>query len=160
MSEMKDNVFWKSFSVMIGALAALTVVIYVLAQNVADKAEVAKADSAKETELAQRIRPVGEVSIVSRVMNVVVPVAQAADGKATYDTACVACHSTGAAGAPKVGDKADWTARIAQGNATLYERALKGYQGKKGFMPAKGGNATLADDAVKAAVDFMVAGSR
>ncbi|GMR17966.1 MAG: hypothetical protein BMS9Abin33_0363 [Gammaproteobacteria bacterium] len=160
MSEMKDNVFWKSFSVMIGALAVLTVVIYVLAQNVADKAGMAKADSAKETELAQRIRPVGEVSIASRVMNVVVPVAQAADGKATYGTACVACHGTGAAGAPKLGDKADWTARIAQGNATLYEHALKGYQGKKGFMPAKGGNATLADDAVKAAVDYMVAGSK
>jgi cytochrome c5 len=160
MSEMKDNVFWKSFSVMIGALAALTVVIYVLAQNVADNAEMAKTDSANDTELAQRIRPVGEVSIVSRVMNVVVPVAQAADGKATYDTACVACHSTGAAGAPKVGDKADWAARIAQGNAILYEHAIKGYQGKKGFMPAKGGNATLADDAVKAAVDLMVAGSK
>ena len=160
MSEMKDKVFWKSFSLMMGALVVLTIAIYVLAQNVAQEAEMAKLDSTSDTELAQRIKPVGEVSIASKVMNVVVPVAQAADGGATYGAACVACHGTGAAGAPKLGDKADWTARIAQGNATLYTHAIKGYQGKKGFMPAKGGNATLTDDAVKAAVDHMVAASK
>lgn len=83
-----------------------------------------------------------------------------ADGQKTYQTACFACHGTGAAGAPKLADKAAWKPRIAQGNKTLYEHAIKGYKGAKGFMPAKGGRADLADDVVKAAVDYMVAQSK
>ena len=81
---------------------------------------------------------------------------QANEGQATYQTACFACHGTGAAGAPKLGDKAAWKARIAQGAATLDEHALKGFKGQTGFMPAKGGRADLSDSAVKAAVKYMV----
>ena len=84
----------------------------------------------------------------------------AADGKATYTQACAACHAAGVAGAPKFGDKAAWQARIAQGNDTLYKHALQGFKGKAGFMPAKGGRADLSDDAVKAAVDYMVSESK
>lgn len=75
-----------------------------------------------------------------------------ASGKATYDTACAVCHAAGVAGAPKVGDKAAWSARLKQGKDTLYASALKG----KGAMPPKGGNTALSDDAVKAAVDHML----
>ena len=78
------------------------------------------------------------------------------DGPSLYDTACTACHGQGIGGAPKFGDKAAWGPRIAQGNDTLYTHALKGFQGKAGMMPAKGGNAGLADADVKAAVDYMV----
>lgn len=81
---------------------------------------------------------------------------QANDGQKTYQTACFACHGTGAAGAPKLGDKANWKPRIATGSKTLYEHALKGFKGSKGVMPAKGGRVDLSDDAVKAAVDYMV----
>ena len=77
-----------------------------------------------------------------------------ADAAKDYQSACFACHGTGAAGAPKVGDKAAWSARIAQGNAKMYTNAIKGFQGKTGFMPAKGGS-SLSDDAVKAVVDYM-----
>ena len=66
------------------------------------------------------------------------------------------CHGSGAAGAPKIGDKADWGPRIAQGKATLYEHAIKGFNGSKGAMPPKGANPALSDDEVKAAVDYMV----
>lgn len=85
--------------------------------------------------------------------------ATAAGGKGqdVYGKACVACHAAGVAGAPKLGDTADWKPRIAQGKNVLYEHAIKGYQGKKGMMPPKGGATNLPDDDVKAAVDYMVA---
>jgi len=79
-----------------------------------------------------------------------------AAGKSTYDTACAACHGTGAAGAPKLGDKAAWAPRVKAGKPALYNSVLKG----KGAMPPKGGNAALADDAVKAAVDYLVAAAK
>ena len=56
----------------------------------------------------------------------------------------------------KLGDKAAWEPRIAQGKDAMYASALNG----KGAMPAKGGRADLSDDAVKAAVDYMVAQSK
>jgi len=88
------------------------------------------------------------------------PASASADtGKALFNTACVACHGAGIAGAPKVGDKAGWAARIAQGNAVLYEHALKGFQGKAGVMPPKGGSAAPDAD-VRAAVDYMVAAAK
>ncbi|OYY79890.1 MAG: cytochrome c5 family protein, partial [Hydrogenophilales bacterium 16-62-9] len=63
-------------------------------------------------------------------------------------------------GAPKPGDLADWGPRIAQGVDVLYKHAIEGYTGAKGVMPARGGAAALADDEVKAAVDYMVAQSK
>jgi len=83
-----------------------------------------------------------------------------ADGKATYQQTCFACHGTGAAGAPKAGDKAAWAPHIAKGKATLYKHAIHGFKGTKGFMPAKGGRTDLSDDTVKAAVDYMVSISK
>ena len=80
------------------------------------------------------------------------PAAGAADGKQVFDSTCTACHSTGVAGAPKLGDKAAWAPRIKQGMDTLLQSALKG----KGAMPPKGGNASLSDADVRAAIEFMV----
>lgn len=80
-------------------------------------------------------------------------------GKALFNSTCVACHGAGIAGAPKFADKAAWAPRIKQGNTVLYEHALKGFQGKTGMMPPKGG-ATASDDEVKAAVDFMTAAAK
>jgi len=77
-------------------------------------------------------------------------------GKDTYTKACAACHMTGAAGAPKLGDKAAWAPRIAKGMDALHASALKG----KGTMPPKGGNAALPDPEVTAAVDYMVSQSK
>lgn len=116
--------------------------------------------------IAERLKPIGDVKVDA---NAAAPVATAPgaavdsatatpaaggaeQGKTTYNNICVACHGSGAAGAPKTGDKAAWSTRVAQGKDTLYASALKG----KGVMPAKGGNPGLADDAVKAAVDYLV----
>ena len=84
----------------------------------------------------------------------------AAKGKAVYDKACFVCHKAGVANAPKLGDKANWAPRLKQGDAVLVEHAIKGYKGKKGFMPAKGGRADLSDQAVTDAVAYMVSKSK
>jgi cytochrome c5 len=87
------------------------------------------------------------------------PVAAAPDlvhGQKIYRQACAFCHDRGVAGAPKTGDVAAWNARLAQGMASLYTVAIRG----KGAMPAKGGNPSLTNADVNAAVDYMIAQSR
>jgi len=86
-------------------------------------------------------------------------VASADTGKKAYDSACIVCHGAGIAGAPKLGDKAAWSARLGQGASVLYDHAIKGFQGKAGVMPPKGGS-VLPDADVKAAVDYMVAAAK
>jgi cytochrome c5 len=158
---MTDREFLKTFSGLLAALVALTVIIFVVAQMVSGsgkaKTKVAQATQA-EGEIAARIKPVGDLVAAGAavVANGVIPAAQAADGKGIYDKACMACHAAGVAGAPKLGDKAAWKDRIVQGNDTLYTHALKGFTGKKGMMPPKGGNMSLSDADVKASVDYMV----
>lgn len=83
-----------------------------------------------------------------------------AAGEKVYNESCQSCHAAGIAGAPKFGDKAAWADRIAQGMETLNNNSINGFTGKTGMMPAKGGNAALSDDEVKAAVEYMVAHSR
>ena len=84
------------------------------------------------------------------------PAANPEAGKSAYNKTCAMCHAAGVAGAPKPGDKADWGPRIAQGKDTLYKHAIEGFNGAKGSMPARGGNAKMSDEDVKAAVDYMV----
>jgi cytochrome c5 len=80
----------------------------------------------------------------------------AADGKAVYDKTCVACHASGVANAPKLGDKAAWAPRIATGRDALVASVVKG----KGAMPPKAGAANLSDDDIKAAVEYMVGAAK
>jgi cytochrome c5 len=80
----------------------------------------------------------------------------AGGGKSTYESICKACHDAGLAGAPKFGDKAAWSARLKGGKDALYTTALKG----KGAMPPKGGNPSLGDADVKAAVDYILAAAK
>ncbi len=137
---------------MIGALVALAVVIFVVANMVGSKA---KADevNAKDQSLADRIAPVGKLVAVQSVVSAAVPTAHAAmSGKAVYQGTCVACHGSGLMNAPKFGSMADWGPRIKQGKPTLYKHALEGYKA----MPPKGGNTSLSDAEIKAAIDYMV----
>ena len=78
------------------------------------------------------------------------------DGQMIYDNVCMACHTTGAGGAPKL-IAAEWEARIAQGDEVMLKNAIEGYTGEKGMMPAKGGRLDLTDEQVQVTVDFMLA---
>lgn len=77
-------------------------------------------------------------------------------GEKVYKGTCSICHKSGLKGAPRLGIKEDWEARLTQSNEVLYEHAVNGFRGKKGFMPARGSNAKLSDAEVRAAVDYMV----
>ncbi len=80
-------------------------------------------------------------------------------GADVYNSACAACHNLGVAGAPKLGDKAAWKSRLESGEDSLIKNAIEGFQGKSGFMPAKGGRVDLSDADVAEAVKFMLAES-
>ncbi len=82
--------------------------------------------------------------------------ARAADGRTIYRQVCAVCHATGVANAPKLGDKAAWASRLSAGRAAMVTSVLKG----KGQMPPKGGNVSLSDDDVKAALDYMLGEAR
>lgn len=142
--------------------AIFTIVHFVMA---GDKSRSKPAMSDKA--IAERIKPVGSTPDIEKGPSPLVPapvpvIAAAADatgkpaapnGKAIYDAACQACHTPGIAGAPKLGDKVAWAPRLAAGLTVLQTSAIKG----KNAMPPKGGNLSLSDAEVNAAVDFMVA---
>ena len=77
-------------------------------------------------------------------------------GQKVYEESCRSCHAEGMAGAPKLGDQAAWSERIAQGMEILTQKSIEGFSGETGTMPARGGNASLSDDQVRAAVEYMV----
>ena len=79
------------------------------------------------------------------------PAAASNVGKSIYDTTCMACHSSGVAGAPKFGDKAAWAPFIAKGMDDMVKKATQGV----GAMPPKGGS-TASDADFKAAIQYMV----
>ena len=165
--------------VAVGAVALIIALILLtrLANYYYGSRDMSKDSSMSDKAVAERLAPVAKVAVDPNAPATPAPVQQApiaaaapaapaggaaktaeagGAGKSTYDTVCMACHGTGAAGAPKYGDKAAWGPRVAQGKPALYNAALHG----KGAMPAKGGNPGLSDDAVKAAVDYMVAAAK
>lgn len=98
--------------------------------------------------ISARVRPVAEEGFV--LVDANAPrVLQA--GGAVYAATCAACHDSGMAGAPKTGDNASWSARLAQGYDTVVKHAIEGLRA----MPAKGGNPDLDDIEVARAVVFM-----
>jgi len=152
-----DKEVWGTLTKFMLGLAALAVFIFVVAGWLASgNKEAAKADGAAAMDKAvgERIAPVAKVKVAGDKA-AEAPAAKLS-GKDMYASACFACHGTGAAGAPILGDKATWSARIAAGIDTVYTNAING----KGGMPPKGGRADLSDDAIKAIVDYMVAESK
>jgi cytochrome c5 len=85
------------------------------------------------------------------------PVAAPLSGPEVYNAVCIACHAApGVGGAPALGDREAWAARIAQGMETLIDHALHGFTGSTGVMPRKGERVDLSDEEIIGAVEYMV----
>ncbi len=72
-------------------------------------------------------------------------------GKEVAEAVCAACHATGVKGAPRIGERADWSARLSQGLDKAVNEAIRGHGG----MPARGGKAELTDNEVRNAIVYM-----
>jgi len=82
----------------------------------------------------------------------------ARSGEDVYNGACMACHATGAAGAPMLGDADAWAPRVAKGIEALYSSGVNGVAGTS--MIARGGCGDCSDEEIHAAVDYMVNNSQ
>jgi cytochrome c5 len=164
-----------AIGVVIGAAALIVGIIMLadLAIGAYGSRPLKQDPSMRPERVAQRIAPDAQLAVDPNApvappapaapanVAMVTPAATAAapaagDGKKTFESVCTACHTAGVLGAPKFGDKAAWAPRIKTGKDALYHSALNG----KGAMPAKGGNASLSEADVKAAVDYMVAAAK
>jgi cytochrome c5 len=112
------------------------------------KLEGAGSNSQSAAAVNARLRPVAEEGFTLRDANAP-KVLQA--GETVYAAVCAACHTSGAAGAPKMGDPGAWGARLAKGYDTLVKHAIEGFNA----MPAKGGNPDLDDIEVARAVVYL-----
>ena len=116
-----------------------------------------------EDAIRDRIKPIGDVCVEGQDCGAAAAVAAPAEttnaarsGDAVYNSSCFACHGTGAAGAPMLGNAKQWEPRVAQGMDTLVANAIGGIRA----MPPRGTCASCSDDELKAAVEYMVNGSK
>jgi len=116
---------------VIASFVVPVVVVIMLANYVNfDSKTGAGSDGMGEEATARRIQPVGMIEI-----KVAGDPAAMKTGEQVYQAQCSACHTSGAAGAPKLGDAGAWAPRVGQGYEALLTSALKG----KGAMGAQGG---------------------
>ena len=110
-----------------------------------------------EDEIRNRIKPVGQVCLQGEECGeaAAAPAATSSgprSGSEVYDAACMACHTTGAAGAPVIGNADQWGPRIEKGMDTLIDHAINGFNA----MPAKGGCASCSDEEIVASIEYII----
>ena len=167
----QDTHFFNVFSLVIGILVVVAILLFALARSVASKTQGQQVYAERDYLRAvdERLQPLAKVAVAGQDNSALAIVEKSgaegggapaaagpANGDEAYTQVCAACHGGGIAGAPKAGDKAAWGPRIAQGKDTLYNHAIHGFNGKTGVMPAKGGRADWPDDLVKQAVDHII----
>lgn len=167
----RDQKFFDLYSLVIGILAAVGLGIWVLSMKMSDLTQGIYTRDAAEYQAAveERIRPVGAVYLPDEEIITERPAADIPDtpdpvvtvmtGPQVYNTACLACHGAGLAGAPALGDAEAWAPRIAKGNDMLNSNAINGFTGVA-YMPPRGGNPNLSDQEVIDAVAYMVSESQ
>ena len=171
MSTHDDEIFVRNFALVLVGLFVVAIIATLLAKTVNSFFQDTQD---RDDILVGRIAPVGRINTGSESIMLTrphlveeapseeaVPVAEAGStddpGKAVYDGLCFTCHAQGIAGAPKMGDMAAWEARVEKGRDVNVSNVINGYTGSTGVMPPKGGNPSLSDEEIAAAVDYMLA---
>lgn len=163
-----DKQFATVFVAVLGILAVLAIILYFIAGYLTED----MASYKPEEVILENIKPVGQVNIAGESTAADTGAAAPADTTAPagaaaaatepmaadqiYQNKCLACHGTGAAGAPKMGDAAAWAPRIAQGMDTLLTHATNGLNA----MPPKGLCMECSADDLKAVIEYMVQNSQ
>lgn len=153
-----DKQFATVFVVVLAGLAILAVILYLIADYLTEEVATYKAEEV----ILENIKPVGQVNIAGEatqeaaVMEDTTVVTEPMSGEQIYQSNCLACHGTGVAGAPKLGDAAAWAPRIAQGMGTLLSHAVNGLNA----MPPKGTCASCSEEDLQAAIEYMVGQSQ
>lgn len=158
MSHEDKSVVTTIFGVL-GALAVVAILFYFVANTITtDMGDSDEANERMQAKIEENIRPVGQVNVGSvPAASSAAPAAAAAprSGEQVYNSICMACHGTGVAGAPKVGDKAAWAPRAAKGIDGLVASATSGLNA----MPPKGTCADCSADELKGAIEHMLSQS-
>jgi cytochrome c5 len=150
--EHHDKTFVVTFLFVLGFLGVFTFGILFIANAISAKD---LDDPQNMTRVAERIKPVGQVITDEKMLLAVAAPAVARapmSGAEIVTKVCGACHGSGVLNAPKIGDKGAWSKLKATGMKTLVGNAIKG----KNAMPPRGGDPSLSDDEVKAAIDEML----
>jgi cytochrome c5 len=161
--ESSDTHFFNSFSVVLGILILVAIVLFGVARSIGADAQGKEVllDPLNLKQVQENIAPFAKVAIAGKDNSALAVVAAPAGagpgadvpttGEEAFKKVCSACHSTGVNGAPKIGDHAAWGPRIAQGKEVLYKAAIGGL----GNMPPKGGT-NWPDATIRMTVDYMV----
>ena len=157
-SPTSDKDFYKIFAYITLGIVILAILIAILSKVFASSVSNDAYDDVKQTATEERLASPEKINLASNptFKSEVIEVASSKSGKDVYNSVCMSCHMSGAAGAPITGKVDQWTERLAKGNDTLYSNAINGI----GVMPAKGGLMSLSDDEVKLAVDYMLEESK
>ncbi|MDZ7828995.1 MAG: c-type cytochrome [Halofilum sp. (in: g-proteobacteria)] len=165
MSEAEDVQFKEMFPLVIGLLAGLAVFFVVIAQLIASDSQstyVPPGMTAEEA-VSSRVQPIGQVNMGGPIVaeadtgggggSAAAGGGEPQSGEQVYNSVCMACHDSGVAGAPKIGDNSIWQSRVEErgGYDPIYENALNGYKG----MPAKGG-ASISEEELDRAVKYLL----
>jgi len=160
----QDKEFFTTFFIIMGGLAVFAIILVIIASKLTSDVT----DYKPEEIVVENIKPVGEVYIAGESEPEAAPATAAgADAAATaaagpksgeeiYNSTCLACHATGAAGAPKLGDAAAWAPRIAAGMDSLIANATNGLKA----MPPKGLCMTCSEAELQGAIEYMVDNSQ
>ena len=155
MSEStSDKQFYRIFTWITIIIIGLAIIIAILSKVFASSISNDHYDQTKTELIEKRISSSEKINLASNptFKTKVVEVASSRSGEEIYNSVCMSCHMSGAAGAPVTGKVDQWSDRLAKGTDTLYRNAINGI----GVMPAKGGLMSLSDSDVKLAVDYMI----
>ncbi|MFC3193189.1 c-type cytochrome [Marinicella sediminis] len=158
----QDSIFFRNFSILLGALVVMTVVLALIGLSMQNQLVANVQGQADRSSIQNAIKPVAAVNTDPNAVMEIAPAVVAAafegslDGEMIYNNVCGACHTSGAGGAPKL-LAAEWEGRLDKGMDAVIANAINGYMGENGMMPARGGRVDLSDDQVKATVEFMAA---